>query len=75
MLPLDRIPSAAFALVLDLLGHACGWPVACTGSQRIADALALFRGLGGTLVTGHVVGTGSLPFTRLSANFAGQRSV
>jgi phytoene dehydrogenase-like protein len=56
MLPLDRIPSAAFALVLGLLGHVYGWPIARSGSQRIADALASrLQALGGTVVTGHVV--------------------
>jgi phytoene dehydrogenase-like protein len=56
MLPLEQSPSAAFGLVLALLGHACGWPVARGGSQRIADALAsLLRGLGGEIVTGRPV--------------------
>jgi phytoene dehydrogenase-like protein len=56
MLPLDRVPSAAFALVLGALGHVYGWPVARGGSQRIADALtSCLRALGGTVVTGHLV--------------------
>jgi phytoene dehydrogenase-like protein len=56
MLPLDRMPSAAIGLVLAVLGHACGWPLARGGSQRIADALAgHLRALGGTIVTGRRV--------------------
>jgi phytoene dehydrogenase-like protein len=53
MLRLDEAPSAAIALVLAVLAHACGWPVARGGSGRIADALAAhLRALGGTVVTG-----------------------
>ena len=53
MLPLERRPSAGFALALLVLGHAVGWPVARGGSQRIADALAeRLRALGGTIRTG-----------------------
>lgn len=56
MLPLDRSPSAAVALVLGMLAHAVGWPMARGGSQRIADALAAqLRSLGGEIVTGQWV--------------------
>jgi phytoene dehydrogenase-like protein len=56
MLSLDRPPSAAFGLVLGLLGHAVGWPFPCGGSQTIADALAAYlRSLGGELETGRRV--------------------
>ena len=56
MLPLDRPPSAAFGLMLGLLGHAVGWPLPRGGSQRIADALASYlRSLGGEIETGHRV--------------------
>ena len=56
MLPLDRPPSAAFGLVLGLLGHAVGWPLARGGSQQIADALASYlRSLGGEIETGRRV--------------------
>lgn len=55
-LPLDRAPSAAFAFVLGLAGHAVGWPLARGGSQQIADALvAYLRVLGGEVVTGTLV--------------------
>jgi phytoene dehydrogenase-like protein len=53
LLPLEQPPSAAFGLVLGVLGHAVGWPVPRGGSQRIADALASYlRALGGEIVTG-----------------------
>jgi phytoene dehydrogenase-like protein len=56
MLPLTRSPSAAFGLVLSLLGHVVGWPFARGGSQRIADALVSeLRARGGGLETGRRV--------------------
>lgn len=52
-LPLEMPPSAAFALMLAIAGHAVGWPFALGGSQRIADALAGYlRALGGVIETG-----------------------
>ena len=39
MLPLDRMATASFALVLGASAHAVGWPIAEGGSQAIADAL------------------------------------
>jgi len=56
MMPLTRPATAAFGLVLALVAHAIGWPMARGGSQRIADALgAHLRSLGGQIVTGHPV--------------------
>lgn len=56
MIPLEKTPSAAFALVLAVAGHAAGWPVAKGGSQRIADALvACLERHGGEVRTGHAV--------------------
>jgi phytoene dehydrogenase-like protein len=50
MLPLERRPSAGFALALLVLGHAVGWPFPRGGSQRLADALAArLRELGGEI--------------------------
>jgi phytoene dehydrogenase-like protein len=50
MLPLERRPSAGFALALAVLGHAVGWPFPRGGSQRLADALAArLRELGGEI--------------------------
>jgi phytoene dehydrogenase-like protein len=58
MLPLDRAPSAAVALVLGMLAHTAGWPMARGGSQRIADALTThLRSLGAEIVTGRWVGS------------------
>jgi phytoene dehydrogenase-like protein len=56
MLPLSRSPSAAFGLMLGLLGHHIGWPLPRRGSQAIADALAsYFRSLGGEIECGRPV--------------------
>ena len=42
--------SGAFGLMLSMLGHAVGWPMAKGGSQAIADALAShFLSLGGEI--------------------------
>src|SRR5205085_1166990 len=51
-LPLERAVTAAFGLVLTVLGHAVGWPVVRGGTQRLADALAVhLRSLGGVIET------------------------
>ena len=56
MLPLGRPPTAAFGLVLGLLGHAVGWPFPRGGSQQLSDALASYlRSLGGEIETGRRV--------------------
>ena len=55
-LPLDAAASASFGLVLALLGHAVGWPIARGGSHAVADALtSILRALGGDVETGHPV--------------------
>jgi phytoene dehydrogenase-like protein len=52
IMPLERIPTAAFGLVLGILGHAIGWPLPRGGSQQITNALArYFQTLGGEIVT------------------------
>ena len=52
VLPLERSPSAAIALMLGIAGHAVGWPFPKGGAQKIADALAsYFRSLGGAIQT------------------------
>ena len=52
VLPLDKRPTAAFGLVLGILGHTVGWPLVSGGSQRLADALAsYFTSLGGGIQT------------------------
>ncbi len=58
MLPLTRTPSAAFGLVLGMLGHGVGWPFARGGSQRLVDALVShLRALGGEVETRRRVGS------------------
>jgi phytoene dehydrogenase-like protein len=53
VLPLERSPSAAFALVLGAAAHAVGWPFPAGGAQEIPDALAaLLRERGGAIETG-----------------------
>ena len=53
ILPLEQSSSAAVGLVLGILGHTVGWPVAKGGSQKIADALAdCLLSQGGEIVTG-----------------------
>ncbi|MBI5671294.1 MAG: NAD(P)/FAD-dependent oxidoreductase [Chloroflexi bacterium] len=42
IMPLHWPATAAFGLMLGLLAHAVGWPVARGGSQHIADALAAY---------------------------------
>ena len=56
MVPLERMTTAAIALVLGAAGHAVGWPIARGGSQAITAALvARFRARGGDLITGERV--------------------
>jgi phytoene dehydrogenase-like protein len=52
-LPLEAPGSAAFALVLGMLGHGVGWPIPRGGTQAISNALAaLLQSLGGKIETG-----------------------
>ncbi len=66
MLGLGRPVSASFGLVLGLLAHAVGWPLAMGGSGRIATALeAEARGLGIELETGRrIASLDELPAAR-----------
>jgi phytoene dehydrogenase-like protein len=53
VLPLERVPSAAYGLVLGIIAHTNGWPFARGGSQHIPDALGKhLESLGGEVVTG-----------------------
>jgi len=65
-LSLESRGSAAFGLILGLLGHAVGWPLPRGGSQRLAEALAAhLRSLGGEIATGLRVETlAQLPVSR-----------
>lgn len=56
ILPLDKCPTAAFGLVLGILGHAVGWPMPRGGTQSLANALAsYFRSLGGEIWTDKMI--------------------
>ncbi len=51
-LPLEEYVSAAFGLLLGMLGHTTGWPFPRGGAQRLSDALAAYlAALGGELIT------------------------
>lgn len=66
-LPLERVTTASFGLVLGALCHVGGWPVAVGGSQAITDAMASYLDtLGGEIVTDtRVRSTDDLPGTRV----------
>jgi phytoene dehydrogenase-like protein len=52
MLPLDRVPTAAFGLVLGAMAHVAGWVIPRGGAQKLSDALAAhLRSLGGDIIT------------------------
>lgn len=53
MMDLSRPVTAAFGLVLGLVGHTVGWPIPRGGSQQITSALvAYLESLGGSVQTG-----------------------
>lgn len=55
-IPLDRLGTASFGMVLALGAHTVGWPLPQGGSQQITDALAAqLRDLGGEMRTGQMV--------------------
>lgn len=54
--PLTRPVTAAYGLIIMLLGHLSGWPVARGGSARITDALlGYYCSLGGRVTRSHRV--------------------
>lgn len=65
--PLERMATAAFGLVLGVTGHAVGWAMPRGGAGRITHALASYlRSLGGEIVTERRVETiDDLPPARL----------
>lgn len=67
IMPIEKPLTAAIGLVLGMLGHATGWPMARGGSQKIADALAaFFCSLGGEIRTGETItNIDHLPSSRL----------
>jgi phytoene dehydrogenase-like protein len=76
-LPLEWITTAAYGLVLGMLGHAVGWPVAKGGSQAIAGALAAYlQERGSVIETGVEIGTWSeIPPARAVLLDVGPRQV
>ena len=56
IVPLEKLATMSFALVLAVSGHAVGWPIARGGSRTITDALlAKLRALGGDAIVGQRV--------------------
>lgn len=56
ILPLERLATSAFGLVLAATGHAVGWPFPAGGASMISHALeSILRSLGGEIITGHRV--------------------
>jgi phytoene dehydrogenase-like protein len=52
-LALDRMATSAYGMMLNVAGHAVGWPFARGGAGRIAEAMASYlRSLGGEIETG-----------------------
>lgn len=56
MMKLESMTTGAFGLMLGMLAHAVGWPMARGGSQQLANALASYlEALGGEITTGRMV--------------------
>jgi phytoene dehydrogenase-like protein len=52
-LPMHMRPTAAFGLLLGILGHATGWPMPKGGAQQLTDALSSYlASLGGRIIPG-----------------------
>jgi len=66
-LPLSSPGSAAFGLMLGMLGHSVGWPIPSGGAKTISDALlGHLKNLGGKIQTGvFVTSLNQLPRTRV----------
>jgi phytoene dehydrogenase-like protein len=66
-LPLERPATSAFALMLAMLAHTTGWPLAKGGSRSLARALVSYlRSLGGEIETGRTIASvDQLPPARL----------
>lgn len=56
MMPLEWLTLGGFGIMLGVLAHAVGWPMAKGGSQQIANAMgAYFQSLGGKIITGQTI--------------------
>jgi phytoene dehydrogenase-like protein len=63
MMKLESMVTGAFGLMLGMLAHAVGWPLARGGSQQVANALASYlEELGGEIVTNrNIISMDELP--------------
>lgn len=68
IMPLEKLGSGAFGLVLSAMAHTVGWPLVRGGAQNLANALAAyFSSLGGEIITGRMVSSlDELPSSRLT---------
>ncbi|MEP6684885.1 MAG: NAD(P)/FAD-dependent oxidoreductase [Parafilimonas sp.] len=56
MLPLNKSTTSSIAIVLNILAHVNGWPLAKGGAQQITNALeACFKNAGGEIQTGNMI--------------------
>lgn len=56
IMPLEKLATGAFGLMLGMTAHRVGWVFPRGGAQKISDALAAhFRSLGGEIVSGQWV--------------------
>jgi len=56
IMPLENPITASFGLMMLMMGHRGGWPLARGGSQRISKAMIDYLGsLGGEIITGRMV--------------------
>jgi phytoene dehydrogenase-like protein len=67
ILPMDKLISGGFGMMLTLLAHAVGFPLVQGGSQRLADGMGAYLGvLGGKIETNcEVVSMKDIPPTGL----------
>jgi len=56
MMPLEKVATGAFGILISLTAHAVGWPFPQGGAGALGAALiAYFKSLGGELLTGYPV--------------------
>ncbi len=56
VLPLEKLGSASFGILLGASGHAVGWPFPRGGARHLSQAMAsLLRSLGGVIETGRSI--------------------
>lgn len=77
ILPLEKVPSAAFGLIFLAAGHRVGWPFARGGAAKIPEALGSYlTSLGGEIATGTMVASlEELPAARMILCDVGPRQL